>query len=906
MNDSVSTDGISSILVAVKAYSRRMDDEITIKPGDRIQIITNDEEFNDGWYVGRNLETSKEGLFPKLFTKQYTPTNDNLTKEQKTDRTISVKNTMNDIDMALEALRNSSFDLLNENNASPINLPKLQITDDMASLTDDASLNTPALEIASTMPTAKGLSLHSDNNSSLNNVSLWTPEEVTSYFLSRGFDNQIASRFEKHHVTGKILLDLELSHLKEIEINSFGTRFEIFKEIDNLRLPTIASDTSSPCVDAVKRKSQLMSPAQPDKRKSIISTNIDDIYDATKTPRSNRHRPSSIAINGDQKMQPLDQLNGTTINTENGIFESPGVAPKPPSYPSPVQPRLSPIVNRNSFIVSPKLRHNSQDYRYPSISENNASYNFPKSSLPTAEHIRSESASSFYSNQELSKNTSYRSKTSGTTATAPTSDSFNGNTMTSNASNLNENGNRNSTLLRSHRKTASGSSFVDLFNRISMLSTTDENSEGDDTIADDVYNIHGERPTSSIYGISHSRNPSGNNNKVSHSRNPSGTNNRLSHSRNPSVVNHKTNHVRTRSGVNNTVGHSRTPSEVDYKVAHSRTPSGVNGHLRKTSQVSADVKKSRRSSVLSFFSPSKNTDAMSLMKSSNYNNDLDMTPGGTKSHSHSRKSSAAVSSIRHQSLNKEAIEKGAHLSSRNTSVGTVKQKPPLQKRTTTEIPKNKGKFFSQQSSKKQTSAFQEGIRTISVSDAIRDATCSGWMSKKGSSTMGVWKTRFFTLHGNRLSYFSNSNDGKERGLIDITGHKVVPIQEDEKLISLYAASIGRGKYFFKLVPPQPGFKKGLTFTQPRVHYFAVDTKKEMRQWIAALIKASIEIDDSTPIICSYNMPTVSLNKAQEMLNDAKEELSKRDEDRELLEVDEDQMMWEEQNKKNKMLAAGFL
>lgn len=162
--------------------------------------------------------------------------------------------------------------------------------------------------------------------------------------------------------------------------------------------------------------------------------------------------------------------------------------------------------------------------------------------------------------------------------------------------------------------------------------------------------------------------------------------------------------------------------------------------------------------------------------------------------------------------------------------------------------------------------------------------------------MSTWKTRFFTLHGTRLSYFSSTTDTRERGLIDVTAHRVIPAKEDDKLVSLYAASTGKGRYCFKLLPPQPGSKKGLTFTQPRTHYFAVENKEEMRGWMAALIKTTIDIDTSVPVISSYTTPTVSLSKAQEMLAEAREETKIREQQILDNEEDEDQLLWDQQQR----------
>ncbi|SMN20593.1 similar to Saccharomyces cerevisiae YER114C BOI2 Protein implicated in polar growth, functionally redundant with Boi1p [Maudiozyma saulgeensis] len=889
-------DPSGTILIATKSYSRRMDDEITIKPGNKIEVITNDEEFNDGWYVGRNIETGQEGLFPRLFTERYIKptTRDSIPERQ--ERIVSVKNTMEDIDNALAALRNSSLDMLSTEQVMSNNTSDLRSYD--LNDNDSASLYTPGLQIDETeqIPPLKTPSTFNGNKEDVVN---WTPSQVTEYFHSKGFEQQVASKFEMHGINGKKLLELQLSNLKKIEINSFGARFEVFKVIDALRAPVI--------------------------------------------------RPATPV----HHTMPTD---GLAISSETDIFESPGRAPNPPSYPSPVQPLVSPSLNnRNSMMASsPTLRYPSQDYfKYPPISEegngpntiNGSSYNFPRTRSPalSPQHTRSSSTSSSFNNNDNGNVStvvgsrdvsSYVSKSMSSTTGPVTSDST-----------------KNVMLRQSqHRKTASGGSFVDLFKRISMLSTNDEDFEGDNTLTNAYNNTsnHPTRPSSTVYHSSHSRNvseakyhhhststskhhprtpstsnfmnehsrsPSKTNINMftsgAHSRTPSGINNHITHSRTPSGINYKDTHLRTPSGINYTSNngssgqrhsHMRTPSGTTNDGGHSRSASGIKSHIRGVSQGNSEIKKSRRSSVLSFLSPSKKDNDTNLTKLDSYPSNRESLPNNNRKISHSRKSSAAINSVRHQSLSNDAA---------NTTIGTItssasKPKLPLQKKVTGDNAKSKGMFTLQPSAKKQTSAFQEGIRTISVDKAIKSAECAGWMSKKGSGAMGVWKTRFFTLHRNRLSYFSNTTEGKEKGLIDITGHKVVPIQDDDTLISLYAASIGRGKYFFKLVPPQPGFKKGLTFTQPRVHYFAVDSKEEMRQWVAALIKANIEVDDSTPIICSYNMPTVSLSKAQAMLKEAKKEMSERDKEQALHEADEDEVMWEEQNKRNQMQAAGFI
>lgn len=188
------------------------------------------------------------------------------------------------------------------------------------------------------------------------------------------------------------------------------------------------------------------------------------------------------------------------------------------------------------------------------------------------------------------------------------------------------------------------------------------------------------------------------------------------------------------------------------------------------------------------------------------------------------------------------------------------------------------------SKKLKTSAFQEGIREITPDEAIKNASFSGYMSKRSSNTL-AWRTRYFTLHGTRLSYYHSLKDKKEKGLIDITAHKVIPInseadetEKSDKYAAMYASTTFAGNYCFKLVPPAPGFKKGLTFTQPKTHYFAVESEEEMRGWVKALMQATIDIDDSVPVVSSCSTPTVSLSKAQELLARAREETKLRDEE----------------------------
>lgn len=186
--------------------------------------------------------------------------------------------------------------------------------------------------------------------------------------------------------------------------------------------------------------------------------------------------------------------------------------------------------------------------------------------------------------------------------------------------------------------------------------------------------------------------------------------------------------------------------------------------------------------------------------------------------------------------------------------------------------------------KKETSAYTRGLQKVAPLEAKQDADYYGWMKKKSSNLMTTWKPRLFVLKGRRLAYYYAEDDGEEKGLIDISFHRVLPA-DNEKLTGLHATITGMGgpglpyamggdnagldkgddsTFIFKLVPPRAGLSRAVNFTKPTVHYFAVPNLQQGRLWMAALMKATIDRDDSQPITTTYQQKTISLAKAKQM------------------------------------------
>ena len=126
---------------------------------------------------------------------------------------------------------------------------------------------------------------------------------------------------------------------------------------------------------------------------------------------------------------------------------------------------------------------------------------------------------------------------------------------------------------------------------------------------------------------------------------------------------------------------------------------------------------------------------------------------------------------------------------------------------------------------------------------------SGYMKKKGE-TYG-WKTRFFALKGADLYYMksetvsankgalSDFQEDRIKGHIDLRGHRVIV---DE--------NTNPGSYGFRLIGGD------------KPHFFSSSEQTAIREWMKALMKATIARDYSVPVTSSCNIPTIPLAEAQ--------------------------------------------
>ena len=71
-----SGNGAVLLLLCLTDYWRNLDDfearspdELSLSKGDRLELIERDDDFGDGWYLGKHLQNGRSGLFPEGWLK---------------------------------------------------------------------------------------------------------------------------------------------------------------------------------------------------------------------------------------------------------------------------------------------------------------------------------------------------------------------------------------------------------------------------------------------------------------------------------------------------------------------------------------------------------------------------------------------------------------------------------------------------------------------------------------------------------------------------------------------------------------------------------------------------------------------------------------------------------------------
>ena len=712
-------------------------------------------------------------------------------------------------------------------------------------------------------------------------VAAWSPADVSQYLQSREIPQATCRKFEEQEVTGAILLELEMPMLKELELGSFGKRFEVWKEIEhltkNLKPPTTKprseSDTGRMSIVSFSHSAQRT-------RSNTVGTVLPRIQSQHNRPVSRQHRIDVHEANSHVSTPGDMLLTSTTIASSIAS----------PTYSAFEQPRSPPI--------SPGRLN----------SEHRLTFGHDQFSAATGLNAAMSAGAAVLSAGGNDGRIHQREGSFDRNWTTPatTTTTITGPPRPSTATGMRE------PPKPKHKPSQSGDTSF----------TADSGFSGSQpqTPNDRSYFSSGE----------------------STSRGRRVLQKKSSHARKGSY----TEEQRIRSATSNS-RHSRVPSAETAKLSGPPLSATAAYHISsKEKRKSASYGSAADFNISTPGSSTKGTSIQSSRATDDSTGALSSYPPpppiptnpNRRSFSEHLKSTFEDMSPSPTSAGARSVasaeESAPSLTNTTESGDKAPDRPPKADRALMAAGKRIRSVSSgnglRQKSKKHTTAMMKGLKQTTPAEAAKDADYSGWMKKRGSTGVGAWKARFFVLNGRRLSYFYSNKDTRERGLIDITSHKVLPCTED-RLVGIHAALAAaasptsspkplpsplhqtlsspksptspakdsekptsdkkdkekkekgdkkdkaakaekkahkeekdHGWFTFKLVPPAPGAAKGVTFTPPRLHYLATDSREDGKKWMAAIMKATIDRDETKPVVTSYSAKTISLQKAQEL------------------------------------------
>ncbi|CAK7213286.1 hypothetical protein SCUCBS95973_001750 [Sporothrix curviconia] len=1017
---------VGDILVVIHDFQARSSDELTLSKGDRVELLERDDEFGDGWFLGKHMVSGNTGLFPEVYTRPTpkgfptgasalaavkqmplpSPTTDEkpppppytISEEQPAAASPSngapiaggsaAPDSAATTSTAASTVPSSST-AANEIPASPttptaksMTLPPQPLASAVTSApTSACSHSTPPPVSASTGYSGRistghdsqvlhetlnvidehitdlrspsgsnGTHLHaptdsgSEYSSNLDHrmsyiqgeetdeeedglhtrseVESWSPDNVAEYLFTVGVEKQHCEVFRDQEITGEVILEMDQASLfiKAFDLGPVGRRLKTWQKIKALQ-------------DEVNGHGS----ATANRRRSNYGSDVGS-EDAR---RSNRSRTNTLTGNPNipnlqQRLPPIDDRPISIHSRRLSLNQTPRMDPTQPVSPiSPISPRGfldgAPLSPRRSIVHEKRpsaasvrdlhhsRRHSSTDYR-ASIASSivprlATSGTFPQVDPPPP-HLQPEPQPQSQSqNQQHRKHPSFdRNWTLGNASShnqqqqppPPVHQPLFHNRPLSSAGiedvlasqGLDHaglgTGGLNEPSIDFDRGYFSGPdvdtrrrSLLQKKNRDSFLKSP--RGMGGPPISGSSY-AEEQRIRSATALSRHSRFGS-----VDSVRDPSGMSSAAQTYYGVTNGNSAPHRRTTSTNTTNTTDSIRMRPALPPKDTPAPTVTKLDGSSNSTLD-------KPRPSPASSATPNRQGDWFSAakpgFKTSNFG--LRALSDAVVGHDRNRMASPAshADSFPKDSPMQSPSRTGSSTPSAGPSFELDSPDPRSPSTTATVTSGKSNNNAARKKGKKETSAYQRGLLKVSPREAMKDADYSGWMKKKSSNLMATWKPRLFVLKGRRLAYYYSEDDDQEKGLIDISFHRVLPA-DNERLTGLHAtltgalntpavpansnmptlasadadaepsSSLKSGSaqdsiFIFKLVPPRAGLSRAVNFTKPMVHYFAVPNVKQGRLWMAALMKATIDRDDAVAVTTTYQQKTISLAKARQM------------------------------------------
>ncbi|KIW28548.1 uncharacterized protein PV07_08202 [Cladophialophora immunda] len=884
------------ILVAIHDFDARSADELTLRKTDQIELVELDDGFGDGWYLGKHLGTRTTGLFPGVYTaklppnfapvgapaakspqffgkpsteskseplKQASPTTDTsshrtLSSSPQPQSNLPLRSSVpssptsyihRSISQALSSrgsgeespVMNETLSVINEH-ITNLSTPRQSLSPPLPLTEDSESEYSSHLDRASYVA---GPETDSEDNlrPTEADVKHWDAKETAEYLRSLGVDSKHCDIFEEQEITGDVLLEMDQSfiHMKEFDFGLMGRRLKTWHKIRDFQ-NQVRSGTAS--------------------RKSSLKPNGSN-EDVARV----QTRPTTIL----PRIPSLMEEPGLSIRQAQHTY--PYVIPtSPPSSEQPMSPSsftrsqlgrsTPPSPWRASMAAESPSRRSAASIRELNQSRRHSSIDFTKAGVqetspPVASSLSPPHKKNASFDKDWSMSNATTANTGGSTpslrlqisypATSVDLDadaSFSGELSTIDLDRGYFSGNEvDNRKARNFLKKRGGGESVSHSRQSSVLDDSSKDGLGmkRHSRLSSLDSIRAGAPLSSAAKAYHSRSYKG--------RFRSASARNLTMQRSP-------------------IAQSPTVTNLeDDGISALSSPKAVSGSVSPAAAATTPWTssiKARKLLGIRAASEAVTGNEKEAASSSNITSDP-LRESPTASPSGSQTPSATSRSFEMDNTD-------------TSSKGTTEQLGPLL-HTKTPVRTNP-------KTKRQTSAYTRGLLQISPAEARKHCDHHGWMKKRSSGIVSQWKPRLFILRGRRLSYYYSENDTEEKGIIDISGHKVLVTTADP-ITSLQATitgtkstpsisapgsstetspnatrnTSGGSPFYFKLVPPKAGTSRAVQFTKPTIHVFQVENINAGRKWMAEILKATIE-HDLANFETTNRQKTISLAKAR--------------------------------------------
>ncbi|QIW97024.1 hypothetical protein AMS68_002542 [Peltaster fructicola] len=815
-------------LVVVHDFKARSADELSLSKGDKIELIERDDDFNDGWFLGRHIHSGTTGLFPEVYTAvaPKASISQSMTALRRTSgsmpNAVQAQEASSVLPRPASASTISTMQQRPISGASTFSKPSSTTTrsslpsdNKMISLSNATSpvmhetltvidehmndMHPGALRTANRRDTMG--SMYSSHPSRMSYIAghetedeegqlhteaevlSWTSAQVAEYLEDHGVERSHCKVFREQEITGEVLLAMDQSSifLKEFDLGPVGRRLRTWHKIKALQDEAQRNNTGPGASNLIITPHEL---------------------EANEVVGRNRSTSASAAVTNSRNVAPLRSSNTPTYAT------------------------TSPAMSRSNSGGSGLLSPQRADTTYRPSAQN----------IRTMQHWRHSSVDSTATSIDGSFATGHRKQSS-----------------------IDQRSQLNGKASHSHNVSTDTTPYLHkepVFASSTTGSPVDlEKGYYSSTEADSRNrkgNVLQKKSTSSAAGSVHSRSGS----FLSYARRSNPVNRGAStDSLHDPIVSPISSPNSTTGAFGQKAGTSRTISMPTYS---NKAMSTVNESAHPIVTKLEPYRSPTGSSSTN----------LSAMPASGLSSGATTPDGDYTSPSKDDTSTPSTGAASFD------LKSGSRTSA-GSGTGFTPQPTPRRAKPKT---------------KKSTSAYTRGLEKKSPAEQMVDCDYSGWMKKKSGSLMTTWKPRLFVLRGRRLSYYYSENDTEEKGLIDISFHNVMPAT-DEKMTLMHATVTGASSaatsphdmltttaqqelrenppqpgtnddnlFIFKLTPPKSG--RGVNFTKPTVHYFAVNSRQEGRLWMAALMKAVIARDQDGVVTTTYNQETISLAKAR--------------------------------------------